>query len=286
MTLSTPSSVPPAEVDLTGQEEQDIENRQRPRAAVLHETIRHEGEHELHRPASALFWSGLAAGLSMGFSLVTMAVIRAALPNTRWAELVSHVGYSLGFVIVIMGRQQLFTENTLTPVLPLLHNRDRKTLVRLLRLWGVVLAANVAGAALFGVVLARSAVLPDEVKVRCVEIGRAALAGSAGVHFLRAIFSGWLVALVVWLLPGAESSRVTIIVAITYLIGAAGLSHVVAGSVDGVYAVAAGAASWQSLVFGFFFPVLAGNVLGGTSLVAALAHAQIIAERRRATNEV
>src|SRR5277367_3276105 len=91
-----------------------------PRALVIHEVVRQEGEEELQRPVSALLWSGLAAGLSMGFSFLTLAMMRAGLPDTPWRHLISSFGYCAGFVITILGRQQLFTESTLTAVLPLL----------------------------------------------------------------------------------------------------------------------------------------------------------------------
>src|SRR4051812_6147559 len=117
-------------ITLSDEEQEDVEARKHPRAQVLYEAIRLEGEQELNRPAWALAWSGLAAGLSMGFSLVAMGVLRAALPDARWAPLVVYLGYSVGFVIIIAARQQLFTENTLTPVIPLLHNKTRGTLAR------------------------------------------------------------------------------------------------------------------------------------------------------------
>src|SRR5215831_17766724 len=113
-----------------------------------------EGEEELKRSTSALAWSGLAAGLSMGFSFVAEAVIRAHLPAAAWRPLLAKFGYSFGFVLVILGRQQLYTENTLTPILPLLDSRDRSILWHVMRLW--VLSADIVGAIVFSFVLARS----------------------------------------------------------------------------------------------------------------------------------
>lgn len=267
-------------VELSESERDEVEDRGRPRAAVLHETIRAEGEEELERPASALFWSALAAGLSMGFSLVAMAAIHEALPDTPWRHLVVALGYAFGFVIVIMGRQQLFTENTLTPVLPLLHHFEARTAGRLLRLWGVVLVANVIGTLVVAAVLAKTSVFPESLKTSALALADHAMQGSAAVHFLRAIFAGWLIALIVWILPAAEQSRVFVIVAFTYLIGVAGLSHVIAGSVEAGYGVFAGSITAADFVGRFFLPVLIGNVLGGVSLVAALAHAQVMADER------
>lgn len=136
-------------IDLTEKEQAQVEERARPNALVVHEIIRAEGENELRRPITGLAWSALASGLAMGFSLVAEGLLRAHLPEVPWRPLVAKLGYTVGFVIVILGRQQLFTENTLAPVLPLLNKPEPKTLLRLLRLWTVVLAANLVGARFF-----------------------------------------------------------------------------------------------------------------------------------------
>src|SRR6201999_1546976 len=85
-----------------------------PQAIVIHEVVREEGETEIRRSFGALFWSGTAAGLSMGFSLLTLALLTANLPEERWTVIAAAPGYCVGFIIVILGRQQLFTESTLT----------------------------------------------------------------------------------------------------------------------------------------------------------------------------
>ena len=113
--------------ELSASERRVAKERSALRAAVIHEAIRTEGEAELRRPASALIWSGVAAGLSMGFSLAAMGLIHSRLPDTPWRSLITDFGYTVGFLAVILGRQHLYTENTLTVMLPLLTNRDRKT---------------------------------------------------------------------------------------------------------------------------------------------------------------
>ena len=265
-------------VELRPHEERQVADRVRPRAAVLHEAIRVEGELELHRPASSLAWSGLAAGLSMTFSLVAMGLLHAALPDAPWRKLVDSAGYVVGFLIVIIGRQQLFTENTLTPVLPALGNRDVRTFGRVLRLWGVVLLANVVGAAIGAWAVARAGVFHADVQAAFGAVAREAIDGSGVVHLTRGVFSGWLIALLVWMLPGVESSRVLVIAILTYLIGLGGFSHVVAGSVEVAYAVVTGVTTLGDAIARFFLPTLAGNVIGGVALVAALNHAQSVAD--------
>src|SRR4051812_23722722 len=101
--------------------------RQAPSGAIVYQAISREGEEELERSSSALFWSALGAGLAMGFSMIAEALLTTHLPDAPWRILIAKFGYSIGFLIVILGRQQLFTENTLTPILPLMRKKDRKT---------------------------------------------------------------------------------------------------------------------------------------------------------------
>jgi formate-nitrite transporter family protein len=263
--------------DLREHEAAEVEGRGAPRPVVVYEVIRREGEEELRRTWSALAWSGLAAGLSMGFSLVAQGLIRSRLPDAPWRPLIVNFGYSIGFLIVILGRQQLFTENTLTPILPLLNKPSGGTLWRVARLWAVVLTTNLIGAFLFAWVVGHTAVFRPAVRDAFTAIGQEAMDGAFWTILLRAIFAGWLIALMVWLLPGAETSRPMIIIILTFLVGLGGLAHIVAGAVEVFYVLTTGAASWAHGIGGWLVPTLIGNCIGGLSLVAALNHAQVTA---------
>ncbi|HXN73555.1 MAG TPA: formate/nitrite transporter family protein [Candidatus Acidoferrales bacterium] len=257
-------------------EKKQVEERIAITAHVVYETIRREGDEELHRPAAALAWSALAAGLAMGFSFIAEALLASFLPNQPWRQLISRLGYSVGFLIVVLGRQQLFTENTLTAVLPLLLQKEWKVLVRVARLWSVVLCANLVGTFLFALCIAHVAIFDSLVRQSLVDIGVSHLGSSFWVVFVRAIFAGWLIALMVWLLPAAESARVSVIIIITYLITLGGFNHIIAGSTTMFYLVLMKSISWGTYFTNFFFPTLFGNILGGVSLVAALGHAQVV----------
>lgn len=260
---------------LTGQEKRDAVRRSAPRAAVVFEAIRHEAIDELARDNAALFWSALAAGLSMGFSFIAEALLQAGLPDTAWRPLISKLGYSVGFMIVILGRQQLFSENTLTPVIHVLRERRCSVLYDALRLWAVVLSANLLGTLIFGIGLYLVDVL-DPVQTQALrEVAGHPFAEGFTDTFLSAIFAGWLIALMVWLLPVAETARVGVIVIITYLVGLGGFSHIIAGSTQVAYALAAQMATPLQAVVQFYIPTLVGNILGGVALVAALNYAQV-----------
>jgi formate/nitrite transporter FocA (FNT family) len=273
--LSPASKLP----GLSDEERRAVEEKSRPNAPLIHETIRAEGESELERTAHALLLSGLAAGLSMGFSLVVQGLLQSRLPDAPWRELVANLGYTVGFLIVVLGRQQLFTENTLTPMLPLLHNRDGETLWRVLRLWGLVLAANVAGTWAVAAAAAHTDAFGPEAKAAFSEISRHAVEGSFGTTFVKAVFAGWLIALMVWLLPAAEGAgSIVIIVVITYVVALPPLAHVIAGSVEAFYLVETGEAGWRDYLVRFFAPTLLGNVVGGVALVAVLNYGQVAPE--------
>jgi formate-nitrite transporter family protein len=261
--------------DLGPEEERKASEEQSLDAATTHEVIRREGTKELERPASALAWSGLAAGLSMGLSLAAEGALRAHIPEAPWRPLVAKLGYAVGFLAVILGSQQLYTENTLTPIVPLMAKRDGETLRKVLVLWGVVLAANVAGALLFALAAARTEAFPPELRAAFQAIAREGMEGSVAARFAGAVAAGWIIALMVWMLPAASQAQVLVITLMTWLVGAAGLAHVIVGSVEGQYLVFTGELSYGTFLGGYFLPVLLGNTVGGVTLVAALNHAQV-----------
>ena len=249
-------------------------------ALVIHEVVRAEGEEELKRRPEALVWSGLAAGLSMGFSFLSLALMRAALPDAPWARLLDSTGYTVGFLIVILGRQELFTETTLTAVLPLLVRRDRATFCALIRFWAIVLAANLAGTLIFAALISPQGLFPDVVYQAMISSGRESISEAFAPTFLKAVFAGWLVALTIWLLPSARSARMFVIIFLIYILAIGRFSHVIAGSIDTAFLVFSGHASVRDYFIAFFIPTLIGNTVGGVALVALLNYAPLAMELR------
>lgn len=272
---STPYAIP----ELNESDREKVQARTALSAVVVHESVREEGVRELNRSSLALAWSGLAAGLSMGFSLVAKGLFHAYLPNAPWRPLVENFGYSVDFLIVVLGRQQLFTENTLTVILPLLAQRSMRTFLHVLRLWGVVFATNMLGTFLFATIVAHVAVFSPEIQLSFLHLSQQSVSGEFGLTLVKGIFAGWLIALMVWLLPAAETTRLHVIIILTYLVGLGELAHIIAGSVDAFYLVNLGKLTWLACIGSFIMPTLIGNILGGVSLVAVLNYAQVASER-------
>jgi formate/nitrite transporter FocA (FNT family) len=263
------------QVELSEEEIQEAEERAMPRAAVVFETIRREGEGELNRRTSSLAFSAVSAGLSMGFSLFTLSIFMAYLPDTPWRPLVASLGYTVGFLLAVLGRQQLFTENTLTPILVLLNSFDMRTFGRVVRLWIIVIVGNLVGALIFATLLAHVPVFSPELQRAFGEVAVNGTSGGAFDNFMRGIFAGWLIALMVWLLPAAESAAMFIIILLTYVVAAAELTHIVAGSVEALYAVEIGKSTVGDFLLRFFIPVFSGNSIGGVTFVALLNFGQV-----------
>jgi len=260
---------------ISQREVRDVEELSAPRTPVIYEVVRRLGEEEMERPASSLWWSGIAAGLSISFSVLAEAILITHLPDAPWRPLVSHLGYSVGFLMVILARQQLFTESTITVVLPVLKELSPWLLWRMGRLWAIVLAANLAGTLIAALFCSFTPVLGPELYDGMVDVSRKLTELGGARMFFAGIASGFLIAAMVWMIPSAESAKFIVITLMTYLIAAGGFTHVVAGSFEAYLLVIAGDWAWWQAIGKFMLPVLAGNVVGGTALFAVLSYAQV-----------
>jgi formate/nitrite transporter FocA (FNT family) len=263
---------------LSEEEERDVDKSQPPRAAVLHEIIRLQGDQELERTVAALFWSALAAGLTMGLSLMAMGLFNARLPDGETSKVIASLGYSAGFLAVILARQQLFTENTLTAVLPVMTKPTLNNVGRLLRLWSVVLVGNLCGTLLVAYVMLHLPIFDPKTDAAFIEIGKKVMENDVGQMFSKGIVSGWMIATMVWMIPSMESAKMWIIVLITYLMALGDFTHIVVGSAEVSYLVFAGQLPWKDFWLTFAGPTLAGNIIGGSFIFALISHAQIRSE--------
>ncbi|MGH6725800.1 MAG: formate/nitrite transporter family protein [Pseudolabrys sp.] len=263
---------------ISAQEVEDIEELSSPRTPVIYEVVRQLGDEEMARPITSLWWSGVAAGLSISFSLLMQAILQAHLPDAPWRPLIVSFGYCVGFIMVVLARQQLFTESTITVLLPMLKDFTRDNAVRLVRLWAVVLAANLVGTLFAALFCTYTPVLPPALTQGMLTISRDLLALGWWDMFFRAIAAGFLIAAMVWLMPSAESAQFHVITLMTYLIAVGGFTHIIAGSMEAYMLVLAGDWAWWRMAVEFLVPVLLGNVVGGTALFGLISYAQVMNE--------
>ena len=261
-----------------GEQASRIEARSTPESPVIYEIVRRIGDDEMARPAVSLWWSGVAAGLSISFSVLAEALLRKELPQAPWRHLVTSLGFPIGFLMVVLGRQQLFTENTITVVLPVTAEPTAARFSSAARMWAIVLVANLAGAFCAAAFCTFVPVIDEGTRAAMLDVSREIMAHPWLEMGLRGITSGFLMAAMVWMIAGAASGQLAIVYLMTYLIGAGGFAHIVTGSVNALLLVLAGDMTVPQMLLGFALPVLAGNIVGGTALFALLSYAQVMKE--------
>lgn len=249
-------------------------------AVEVHDNILAGASEDTERPASSLWWSALASGLVIGFSFLASAFLSTLASGEAAKKALVAVGYPVGFIFVVLGRSELFTENTLEPVLPLLHDRSKKALKDLLRLWALLIPGNMVGALAMGALLAITPVIPDTMREALNHVAESGTSGGFADVFYRGIFAGWLMALMGWLLGSttARGAQIVIIWLCAAAIGAFEFRHSIAGAVEAFYRAFSGTGNWGDMVFGFIVPAVLGNAVGGVVLVALLNYAQVYAE--------
>lgn len=257
----------------------DIDERLRLASPTIYDIIATEGEEELARSLPSLGWSGLVAGLCISFSIFCEGYLRYNLPQEGNYFLLENLGYTFGFVIVIIGRLQLFTENTITVVLPVLEKRTKRNFIRMIKLWGVVMMTNFCGTFIAAFLVVNFNFVSPELLSVFTDISRHAVDQELIHVFQMAIPAGFLIACLVWMLPSARGgTEFWVIVMMTYIIAIGDFAHIVAGSAEAFILLL------QSQIdiikcLGFLIAASVGNIIGGTFLFAVLAYNQVKNER-------
>ena len=243
-------------------------------AAEIFDRVTTGGEEELERPFFNLAFSGVAAGLSMGISALGVALVLAQLGTGDGAEALAYLLYPLGFITVILGRQQLFTENTLFPVALVLE--ERRHLRALGKLWGTVLLANVVGTCLFAALAILTSAVSPEAQAELAQLGVEAADHGVTTIFWTGVIGGWLIAMVAWLVTASTTTtgQLTVIFLLTYAVGVGHFAHSIAGSAELLSAVLAGDLTVLDYLRWLAAAVL-GNAVGGVVIVALLAYGQV-----------
>jgi formate-nitrite transporter family protein len=251
-------------------QQRDLE---RPTANEIFAQVSRNARRELARPVRALAISGIAGGLTMGLTGLSVSAVKAALGNSQWADFSALLFYPVGFLAVILGRAQLFTENTLYPVALILA--ERRHVWATVRLWAVVFPSNVAGAFLFALLAARTKALQPAMLQALAQLGIAAAAPTQRHIFWSAVVGGWMIALVAWLVSGSHSitGSFAVIWILTFIVGLGHFAHCVATSGEILAAVLSHGLT-AGAYFRWLLPATLGNVTGGVVLVTLLEYGQ------------
>ena len=255
--------------------EQQVELKSARRSAYeILEQVIENGHEELDRSTHALAFSGIAGGMTMGLTGLGVAIAQSTLGEGQWSEFAANLLYPLGFIAVIIGRAQLFTENTLYPVIIVLDERGKLT--NMLRLWATVFFSNVLGALLFAFLAVRTPSLMPGYKEALIKLGLAALANTTAFIFWSGVIGGWIIALVAWIVSASHWTigQVVIVWMLTFVVGIGHFAHCIATSGEILAAVWAGNAPVLTYLHWLAFATM-GNIVGGVSIVSLLNYGQV-----------
>jgi formate-nitrite transporter family protein len=254
-----------------GAQQRDLD---RPTADEIYEQVSRNARHELERPAVALAISGIAGGVTMGLTVLSTSIAIAELGLSPPARFVAHLLYPIGFIAVILGRAQLFTENTLYPVA--LALAEHRHVLKTLRLWSIVLPSNILGVFFFSLLAVRTGALQPEFIAAMSQMGVHAAQNTANHIFWSGVIGGWIIALVAWLVSGSHSitGSALLIWLLTFVVGLGDFAHCVATSGEMLAAVLDHQLA-ISRYGAWLLPATLGNIVGGVLLVTLLEYGQV-----------
>ncbi len=230
--------------------------------------------HEHRRSRFSLLLSSFSAGLEVGFSLLLMAAAYSMFAESN-SDNFMHVliafCYPLGFLFVIIGRSELFTEHTTLAIFPVLNGDE--TIKNLFILWAIVYVGNIIGGCIFSylaVFVGQEMILikPDTF----YELAHKLTDYKWHVILVSGIFAGWMMGLLAWLIASVNEtiSRILMVILVTTVIGFLGLHHSIVGNIE----LFAGFISSEKITFSIYITTLLlatlGNLFGGVIFVALL----------------
>lgn len=250
-------------------------NLERPSAQEIFEQVANNARQELKRSTSALAISGFAGGIFMGLSALGNAIALAMLGTTSKIQFIAKMFYPVGFIVVILGRAQLFTENTLYPVALVLA--EKKHFWNTMRLWFTVLPSNVLGALTFAALASLTNALKPDVVHALAGLGIEAVQRDPSAIFWSGVMGGWIIALAAWLVSGSHSitGSVMIIWILTFMVGLGNFAHCIAASGEVFTAVLTHQLPWAAY-FSWLLPAVSGNICGGVGMVTLLEYGQVV----------
>jgi len=263
------------EAKLDEEQKREVADHSPPAAKVVHAAVSKVGSEELSRPAGSLFWSSIAAGIAIMASVSVSGALHHYAPAAPWRDALVALGYPVGFLIVVLGRMQLFTEQTVVAILPFARERTAKNARRVVRLWTLVLVGNLIGAAAVAALVAYGHVQSGDILNGMIAVSTKLIERSGWDTLMQGIPAGFIMAAVAWVRSAEDEFGFWIVLTLTFALGLCGFAHVIAGAAEAWLLFWTGRVDLGWVFGGFVVPALVGNVIGGTGLFAVLAHAQV-----------
>ena len=245
---------------------------------ILDEQIE-AGLKEFNRSNTGLFMSAFTAGLEIGFSVLLMGTVFTLFGDSLNADEIKvylALCYPIGFIFVIIGRSELFTEHTALAILPVLNGSVK--VHELLGLWGMVYFGNLIGGYLFSFLIVKIGPVVGFITLPSFyHLAHELTNHEWDTILLSAMLAGWMMGLLGWLVTSSQEtiSRILVIILVTAIIGIAGLHHCIVGSIE----VFSGMITSPDISFSDYlkFQVWAtiGNTVGGSVFVAVLKYSNV-----------
>jgi formate/nitrite transporter FocA (FNT family) len=255
-----------------------------PEPEEMYVRAKREGESRLERPVSEIVSTALAAGFDIVVGVTAMVVV-AHLLTAQFGREVGHlfgsVAFGIGFVYLIVGRAELFTENFLVPIAGLDH-RDGSSWKNLLRLWILSPIFNVVGGAIVVLILTTHGVLPSGTGVAVTELSSTVHRNHTLALFMSAVFAGGLITAMTWYIEGNVKMHVRVTVAWTagFILALGGFNHVVVITLELFYGIRMGDDIPWIFLLGNFGLATLGNMVGGIGLITLNRFTQATARQR------
>lgn len=254
-------------------ESESESNGQKSQEEILVEQLS-EGIETFEQKPRKIFISSTAAGLEIGFSYLLIAILYTFLADKVSLKTLPYIvafAYPVGFIMVVLGKSVLFTEQTSLLALPVLHGR--RTITELMKLWGLVITGNLLGGAIIALIICSVGTSMGIISAKSIaDIALHVTHQTTLTIFGSAILAGWLMALLSWLVTSSNEtiSRIFIIYMITAVVGFAGFHHSIVGNIEVLSGlIFTSSISWVDYIT-FQVTALVGNAFGGVFFVAIL----------------
>jgi formate/nitrite transporter FocA (FNT family) len=234
----------------------------------IYEQTRKEGERRLARPPLELAATALVGGFDVSVGVIAYVLAANTVHGTT-RELIGSLAFGVGFVFIVVGRSELFTENFLIPVAGLERDQLRSWL-KLGELWLVALVLNVVGGVLIAVVVTSHHVLPHGGAEGFTKLAEHIASRSTLPAFLSAVIAGALMTVMTWFVEGAADSlgvRIVMAWVVGAVIALGTFNHAVVSTLEVVFGMRYGADVDVSQLLANLGIAVAGNLVGGLCLV-------------------